>query len=452
MPMNPAQPVTRTGVGGRHDQRTAGSTRQSTTLRTFMPPFLPRRSRFAFHGIIAAAVGGRDEFTGTGRSRGHHRGFAHDQTRTQGERPGHARGVRGAVGAAQSEHERILRGFRASLAPRPARGGFAVSAILVVRPSSLGDIVHALTLVADVRAHRPGSGDRLGRRDRIRAADRTPSGHPSHRSRRAAALAASPLRGVDLARIRVVPQRAAPRGVRGRARPAGTDQGGADRPDGARRAARPGPRQHSGACRVARARRASRNRPRSAFHRAMSPAGRRRPRLPGRGSAPVRPRATAPAGRHPRPIARLSWSCTARRAPTSCGPTRIGGAWSRRSRRRASRSSCPGAATPNARAASGTPRASPTRSVPPPPRLTLPALAGLLARAELAVGVDTGLVHLAAALGTPTVSLFVATDPMRCGVGPAGPHARDLGGVGSIPTPEAVERVAGELMRRAPRC
>ncbi len=90
--------------------------------------------------------------------------------------------------------------------------------------------------------------------------------------------------------------------------------------------------------------------------------------------------------------------------------------------------------------------------VPPPPRMTLPALAGLLARAELAVGVDTGLVHLAAALGTPTVSLFVATDPARCGVGPAGPRARDLGGVGATPTPEALERAAGELMRRAPRC
>jgi hypothetical protein len=47
--------------------------------------------------------------------------------------------------------------------------------------------------------------------------------------------------------------------------------------------------------------------------------------------------------------------------------------------------------------------------VPPPPRLSLPSLATLCARAELAVGVDTGLVHLAAALGTPTVSLFVAT-------------------------------------------
>ncbi len=90
--------------------------------------------------------------------------------------------------------------------------------------------------------------------------------------------------------------------------------------------------------------------------------------------------------------------------------------------------------------------------VPPPPRPTLPALAGLLARAEIAIGVDTGIVHLAAALGTPTVSLFVATDPLRCGVGPAGAHARDLGGVGRVPPPSAVERAAGELMRRAPRC
>ncbi len=90
--------------------------------------------------------------------------------------------------------------------------------------------------------------------------------------------------------------------------------------------------------------------------------------------------------------------------------------------------------------------------VPPPPRLTLPALASLLARAEIAIGVDTGLVHLAAALGTPTLSLFVATDPMLCGVGPAGAHARDLGGVGRVPSPAAVERAAGELIRRAPRC
>ena len=90
--------------------------------------------------------------------------------------------------------------------------------------------------------------------------------------------------------------------------------------------------------------------------------------------------------------------------------------------------------------------------VPPPPRASLPALAGLLARAELAVGVDTGLVHLAAALGTPTVSIFVATDPLRCGVGPAGAWARDLGGIGAMPTPDDVLGAAAESMRLAPRC
>jgi heptosyltransferase-1 len=94
----------------------------------------------------------------------------------------------------------------------------------------------------------------------------------------------------------------------------------------------------------------------------------------------------------------------------------------------------------------------PDAQVPPPPRLTLPALAGLLARAELVVGVDTGLVHLAAALGTPTIALFVTTDPLLCGVGPAGRHARDLGGVGSMPTPDAVEQAAEALMQRTLRC
>ena len=86
------------------------------------------------------------------------------------------------------------------------------------------------------------------------------------------------------------------------------------------------------------------------------------------------------------------------------------------------------------------------------PRLALPALAGLLARAALVVGVDTGLVHLAAALGTPTVSLFVATDPALAGVERAGALARDLGGVGSVPTPDEVLSAAGALLQRAPRC
>jgi heptosyltransferase-1 len=79
-------------------------------------------------------------------------------------------------------------------------------------------------------------------------------------------------------------------------------------------------------------------------------------------------------------------------------------------------------------------------------------MAGLLARAELAVGVDTGLTHLAAALGTPTIALFTVTDPAGAGVAIAGGHARDLGGNGDVPSLDDARRAAGALLRAAPRC
>ena len=87
-----------------------------------------------------------------------------------------------------------------------------------------------------------------------------------------------------------------------------------------------------------------------------------------------------------------------------------------------------------------------------PPWLSLPDAAALLAGAELAVGVDTGFTHLAAALGTPTIGLFFATDPRVHGVACAGPHARDLGQAQRLPQPNDVVTVAGELLRAAPRC
>jgi lipopolysaccharide heptosyltransferase I len=40
---------------------------------------------------------------------------------------------------------------------------------------------------------------------------------------------------------------------------------------------------------------------------------------------------------------------------------------------------------------------------------------GIIERAEIAVGPDTGLMHVAAAVGTPVVSLWGATDPQRTG-------------------------------------
>jgi heptosyltransferase-1 len=69
-----------------------------------------------------------------------------------------------------------------------------------------------------------------------------------------------------------------------------------------------------------------------------------------------------------------------------------------------------------------------------PPRQTLPELASLARNAEVVVGVDTGLTHLAAAMGTPTVAVFTATDAALAGVARAGPHALDVGGSGRVPT------------------
>jgi heptosyltransferase-1 len=49
------------------------------------------------------------------------------------------------------------------------------------------------------------------------------------------------------------------------------------------------------------------------------------------------------------------------------------------------------------------------------PRLSLTELAGWIAHARLCVGVDTGLAHLAAALGTPQVTLYGPTVPELTG-------------------------------------
>ncbi len=49
------------------------------------------------------------------------------------------------------------------------------------------------------------------------------------------------------------------------------------------------------------------------------------------------------------------------------------------------------------------------------PRCELQVLVALLSRVDMVVGCDTGPVHIAAALGTATVSLFRATDSKRSG-------------------------------------
>jgi heptosyltransferase I len=76
------------------------------------------------------------------------------------------------------------------------------------------------------------------------------------------------------------------------------------------------------------------------------------------------------------------------------------------------------------------------------PAMNLTQLAGLLAGASVVIGVDTGLVHLAAALGRPTLALYCGSDPTLTGV-LAGEQAINLGGPGQPPAADEV--VAGAL-------
>jgi heptosyltransferase-1 len=68
-----------------------------------------------------------------------------------------------------------------------------------------------------------------------------------------------------------------------------------------------------------------------------------------------------------------------------------------------------------------------------PPALDLADAATLLAGAALVVGLDTGLTHLAGALGVPTVGLYTATDPATTGLYGCR-QALNLGGKGVSPS------------------
>ena len=80
------------------------------------------------------------------------------------------------------------------------------------------------------------------------------------------------------------------------------------------------------------------------------------------------------------------------------------------------------------------------------PRLNLRELAALIGRATLAVGVDTGLAHLATALRVPTIALYVATDPALTGVLGSGLF-RNLGGIGQTPSVAEVLNATEPIIR-----
>ena len=69
-----------------------------------------------------------------------------------------------------------------------------------------------------------------------------------------------------------------------------------------------------------------------------------------------------------------------------------------------------------------------------PPALGILGMTGLLAGAQAVIGVDTGLTHLATALGRPVVALFCGTDPGLYGVyASRGAPVRNLGGTRMAP-------------------
>ncbi|MBE0625137.1 MAG: lipopolysaccharide heptosyltransferase I [Burkholderiales bacterium] len=77
-----------------------------------------------------------------------------------------------------------------------------------------------------------------------------------------------------------------------------------------------------------------------------------------------------------------------------------------------------------------------------PPALDIPGMAGLLAGAHAVVGVDTGLTHLAAALGRPVVALYCDTRPGLTGVyASQGARVRNLGDMDLVP--EVAEVLTG---------
>jgi heptosyltransferase-1 len=81
-----------------------------------------------------------------------------------------------------------------------------------------------------------------------------------------------------------------------------------------------------------------------------------------------------------------------------------------------------------------------------PERLELEVLSALLAQASVVIGTDTGLTHLAGALGVPTIGIYCATDPAATGLY-ACARASHLGGIGVMPEVAAVTAAMDGLLQ-----
>ncbi len=84
-------------------------------------------------------------------------------------------------------------------------------------------------------------------------------------------------------------------------------------------------------------------------------------------------------------------------------------------------------------------------------RQPLDAVARRIAGAQVVIGVDTGLLHLAAALAVPLIGIFIGSEPGLTGPMGGGPIAI-VGGKGAMPTPDdalaALDRLGTGLTRQ----
>ena len=325
--------------------------------------------------------------------------------------------------------------------------------LLVVRPSSLGDIVHTLALVADVDAHAPGTAIDWVAEEAFVAARRARPARAARRFRsRCGAGAARRSRRATWREFARVPRRRCARerydaildlqeqvkgaliarmAQRRAARLRPRERARAARDAGSTTCITRSPRDQHFVDAGARARgRGARLRGRRARRAGTSRRRRARPRMPAR---PVRARAPRDEPRR-QAVARGALARAARalragglRRAAAVGQRRRGAA--QRARSRATR-----------------------RNAIVPPRLSLPELAALARAARRSSSASTPGSRISPRRSARRRSaLFTATDPALAGVARAGPHARDLGGNGSVPVARrrASRRAGARAARRA---
>jgi heptosyltransferase-1 len=93
-------------------------------------------------------------------------------------------------------------------------------------------------------------------------------------------------------------------------------------------------------------------------------------------------------------------------------------------------------------------RAAPMHTARLAPPAGLETLAAVCARAALVIGLDTGLTHWAAAVGAPTIGIFCDYDPARVGL-KADDRRVNLGGVADPPSSEDVIDAARHVLAAA---